>query len=280
MARRAARGRERDRFFRLGPAPLAPRPERRLAPQEAAARWRRARARSRPSRRPSRSRTWRCASRRSRSSWSASARCCGGAGVFDFDAEVAGCRASSRRSRSSRCSSCAGRARSRSSRRRRSRRSAFGASRSWSRGEEAGVDRDRPLRLITAGPVDALARTVEALLVVASQPLSVDELAAAADDDPERIETALGLLGERFSRGPERDRARARRRRLGVPRLARGGGGLRRGCSSGRSSAGSRQAALETLAIVAYLGPVTGRRSRGSAASRPTRSSRVSSSAA
>ena len=40
---------------------------------------------------------------------------------------------------------------------------------------------DRPLRLITANPVDRLARTVEALLVVASQPLSVDELAAAAE---------------------------------------------------------------------------------------------------
>ena len=61
------------------------------------------------------------------------------------------------------------------------------------------MDRDRPFRLITAGPVDRLARTVEALLVVASQPLSVDELAAAADDDPARVETALGLLGERFA---------------------------------------------------------------------------------
>jgi chromosome segregation and condensation protein ScpB len=59
------------------------------------------------------------------------------------------------------------------------------------------VDRDRPLRLITAGPVDRLARTVEALLVVASQPLSPDELAAAANDDTERVETALSLLAER-----------------------------------------------------------------------------------
>jgi len=31
---------------------------------------------------------------------------------------------------------------------------------------------DRPLRLITANPVDQLARTLEALLVVASAPLS------------------------------------------------------------------------------------------------------------
>jgi len=60
---------------------------------------------------------------------------------------------------------------------------------------------DRPLRLISTNPVDQLARTVEALLVVASQPLSADELAAAADDDRERVETALGLLGERYREG-------------------------------------------------------------------------------
>ena len=33
---------------------------------------------------------------------------------------------------------------------------------------------DRPLRLVAANPVDQLARTVEALLVVASQPLAVE----------------------------------------------------------------------------------------------------------
>ena len=60
---------------------------------------------------------------------------------------------------------------------------------------------DRPLRLITANPVDALARTVEALLVVAAQPLSVDDLAEAANDDAERIELALGLLAERYAEG-------------------------------------------------------------------------------
>ena len=63
------------------------------------------------------------------------------------------------------------------------------------------MDGERPLRLITASPVDRLARTVEALLVVASQPLSADELAAAANDHPERIETALRLLAERFAEG-------------------------------------------------------------------------------
>ena len=60
---------------------------------------------------------------------------------------------------------------------------------------------DRPLRLITANPVDQLARTLEALLVVASAPLSADELAQAADDDPERIELALGLLSDRYREG-------------------------------------------------------------------------------
>ena len=79
---------------------------------------------------------------------------------------------------------------------------------------------DRPLRLITANPVDQLARTVEALLVVASAPLSVDELAQAADDDPvrdrDRARAALGPV----SGGPKRDRAGARGRRLRLPRLA------------------------------------------------------------
>ena len=60
---------------------------------------------------------------------------------------------------------------------------------------------DSPLRLIASSPVDHLAHTVEALLVVASAPLSVSDLADAADDDPERIETALRLLGERYGEG-------------------------------------------------------------------------------
>ena len=60
---------------------------------------------------------------------------------------------------------------------------------------------ERPLRLIEANPLDSLARTLEALLVVASQPLGVAELAEAAADDPERVETALGLLGDRYREG-------------------------------------------------------------------------------
>jgi len=91
---------------------------------------------------------------------------------------------------------------------------------------------------------------------VASQPLSVEELAAATEDDPERIETALALLGERYREGRSgivlehvaggyafraaRDAAEACSRLFGKP-----------------AERGLSQAALETVAIVAYLGPCT-----------------------
>ena len=42
---------------------------------------------------------------------------------------------------------------------------------------------ERPLRLITTSPLDELARTVEALLVVASAPLPLEDLVSATDDD-------------------------------------------------------------------------------------------------
>ena len=115
---------------------------------------------------------------------------------------------------------------------------------------------DRPLRLITASPVDRLALTIEALLVVASQPLSVDELAEAANDDAERVETALRLLGERYAEG---------RSGIVLEHVA-GGYAFRAAREAAEACArlverpvqrGLSQAALETLAIVAYLGPVS-----------------------
>jgi segregation and condensation protein B len=115
---------------------------------------------------------------------------------------------------------------------------------------------ERPLRLISASPVDALARTLEALLVVASQPLSVADLAEAANDDAERIETALGLLGERYREG-----------RSGIVLEQVAGGWAFRASREAAEACGRlferpverhlSQAALETLAIVAYLGPCT-----------------------
>ncbi len=113
---------------------------------------------------------------------------------------------------------------------------------------------DSPLRLIASNPVDRLARTVEALLVVASVPLSIAELAEAADDDPERVETALALLRERYAEG---------RSGIVLERVA-GGYAFRSSRDAADACArlferpverGLSQAALETLAIVAYLGP-------------------------
>ena len=113
---------------------------------------------------------------------------------------------------------------------------------------------DRPLRLITANPVDQLARTLEALLVVASAPLSVDELADAAADDVERIELALGLLSDRYREG-----------RSGIVLEHVAGGYAFRAAREAAEACGRlferpierglSQAAMETLSIVAYLGP-------------------------
>jgi segregation and condensation protein B len=113
---------------------------------------------------------------------------------------------------------------------------------------------DSPLRLIASNPVDRLARTIEALLVVASAPLSAAELAEAADDDPERVLTAIALLRERYDE-----------KRSGIV-LEEVAGGFAFRASREASEACARlferpverglsQAALETLAIVAYLGP-------------------------
>jgi segregation and condensation protein B len=113
---------------------------------------------------------------------------------------------------------------------------------------------DRPLRLISSNPLDQLARTLEGLLVVASAPLSVRELAEAADEDPERVEAALGLLGERYREG---------RSGIVLEHVA-GGWAFRAARETAEACArlferpaqrNLSQAALETLAIIAYLGP-------------------------
>jgi segregation and condensation protein B len=102
--------------------------------------------------------------------------------------------------------------------------------------------------------VGELARTVEALLVVASRPLPVEDLAVATDDDPARVEEALALLGERFCEG-----------RSGIV-LEHVAGGFAFRASRDAAAACARlferpverglsQAALEVLSIVAYLGP-------------------------
>ena len=115
---------------------------------------------------------------------------------------------------------------------------------------------DRPLRLIAANPLDQLARTLEALLVVAAAPLPMEELCAAADESEERVATAIGLLEERYREG---------RSGIVLEQVA-GGWAFRASREAAEACArlferpvqrGLSQAALETLAIVAYLGPVS-----------------------
>jgi segregation and condensation protein B len=117
---------------------------------------------------------------------------------------------------------------------------------------------DRTLRLIPteSTPAAELARTIEALLVVASQPLPLPELASAAAVDEAEIEGAIEVLAERYAEG-----------RSGIV-LEHVAGGFAFRASAAASEACARlfdkpaekglsQAALETLAIVAYLGPVS-----------------------
>jgi segregation and condensation protein B len=117
---------------------------------------------------------------------------------------------------------------------------------------------DRPLRLIPTrrAPAEELARTLEALLVVASQPLPETELAAAAEVEAAEVESALEVLRERYAEGTSG---------IVLEHVA-GGWAFRASRDAADACArlfdrpaekGLSQAALETLAIVAYLGPVS-----------------------
>ena len=116
------------------------------------------------------------------------------------------------------------------------------------------MDRSLRLALVASNPVDDLARTIEALLVIASAPLSLEELASASGEDAERVEAALELLVERYREG-----------RSGIVLEFVAGGWAFRAASEAAAACarlqerpaerGLSQAALETLAVVAYLGP-------------------------
>ena len=117
---------------------------------------------------------------------------------------------------------------------------------------------DSPLRLITTEvtPAAELAKTVEALLVVASQPLPVEDIAAAAEVDVLHVGEALEVLSERYSEETS-----------GIVLEHVAGGWAFRAASSASEACsrlfekptekGLSQAALETLAIIAYLGPLS-----------------------
>jgi segregation and condensation protein B len=104
--------------------------------------------------------------------------------------------------------------------------------------------------------VSALVRTVEALLFIASEPLDERTLAAAAGVEEADVEEALTALGERFAPTAS-----------GVV-LERVGGGWALRAADETALACARlldqvarrplsRAALETLAVVAYAGPVS-----------------------
>jgi segregation and condensation protein B len=113
----------------------------------------------------------------------------------------------------------------------------------------------RALHLVD-NPADRLAHTLEALFVIAPAPLSVEELAAATEEGTERVETAIGLLASRYREG---------RSGIVLEHVA-GGYAFRASREAAEACArlverpiqrGLSQAALETLAVVAYLGPVS-----------------------
>jgi segregation and condensation protein B len=111
------------------------------------------------------------------------------------------------------------------------------------------------LRLVD-NPVDRLARIIEGLLVVAARPLAVEDLAAATEENSDRVETALALLAGRYREG-----------RSGIVLEPVAGGWAFRAAHEAAEACsrlfdrpvarGLSQAALETLAVVAYLGPVS-----------------------
>ena len=116
------------------------------------------------------------------------------------------------------------------------------------------MDRSLRLTLVASNPVEELARVIEALLVIASSPLSVEDIAAAADTDTASVEEALGLLTDRFREG-----------KSGIVLEYVAGGWAFRASSEALAACarlqerpaerGLSQAAMETLAVVAYLGP-------------------------
>ena len=115
---------------------------------------------------------------------------------------------------------------------------------------------DRALRLVSTNLSDSLAQTIEALLVIASALLTVEDLAHAARQDAESIEAALELLVDRYREG-----------RSGIVLESVAGGWAFRASRDAAEACGRlferpvqrglSQASLETLAIVAYLGPCT-----------------------
>jgi segregation and condensation protein B len=113
-----------------------------------------------------------------------------------------------------------------------------------------------PVQAASADQPPPLARTVEALLFLSTEPLSVAELAEAAEAGEGAVTTSLALLAEQYAPG-----------RRGIQLRELGGGwtlasdpaserAARRLLSRPRAST-LTPAQAETLAIVAYLQPIS-----------------------
>jgi segregation and condensation protein B len=101
-----------------------------------------------------------------------------------------------------------------------------------------------------------LTHTVEALLFIASEPLTVTQLADASEAPPERIERALDALSERHTDG----RSGVVLERVGGGYALRAADETATACARLRDRTSDRAlsaAALETLAIIAYAGLVS-----------------------
>ncbi len=101
-----------------------------------------------------------------------------------------------------------------------------------------------------------LTHVVEALLFVASEPLTLAQLADAADCSTEAVERALDALGERHADG----RSGVVLERVSSGYALRAADAAAMACARLLDRSPDRpfsQAALETLAIIAYAGPVS-----------------------
>ena len=135
------------------------------------------------------------------------------------------------------------------------------------------ADVDRSLRLISTtladNPIDQLARTIEALLVVASQPLSLGELWRRQRTPRIASRPRSACCGSDTARDAVASCSRT------FPVVTRSGPRVRRrkraaGCSSARSSAGSRKLRSRRWQSSRTSGRSRVPRSHGSAGSRPT----------
>jgi len=102
--------------------------------------------------------------------------------------------------------------------------------------------------------VQSLESLIEALLLVAGAPVTIDDLAKAIGTEPELVSESLDCLADQYaSRGFRVQRSRNRVQLVTAPEMASYVEEFLGVVSSGKLSS----AALETLAVVAYNQPVT-----------------------